>query len=166
PNHLTSTSIQTDQNGNRIQHYEYTAFGRTRYTFSSSAFPVSRRYTSQVLDEDTGLYYYNFRYYDPVLGRFIQPDDIISDLGNPQSYNRYSYVLNDPLRYTDPDGHQEEDFDVPLTLGAGHVASNRIAGRGLARGRISRVVFHILITSKHGNVTQTPGRVREAVLRE
>ncbi|MCS7338415.1 MAG: FG-GAP-like repeat-containing protein, partial [Verrucomicrobiae bacterium] len=73
PNHLTSTTIQTDQNGNRIQHYEYTAFGRTRYTFSSSAFPVSRRYTSQVLDEDTGLYYYNFRYYDPVLGRFIQP---------------------------------------------------------------------------------------------
>jgi len=104
PNHLTSTSIQTDQNGNRIQHYEYTAFGRTRFTESASAFPVSRRYTCQVLDEETGLYYYASRYYDPQLGRFIQPDDIISDLSNPQSYNRYSYVLNNPLRYTDPSG--------------------------------------------------------------
>jgi len=104
PNHLTSTSIQTDQNGNRVQHYEYTAFGHTRFTESASAFPVSRRYTCQVLDEETGLYYYASRYYDPQLGRFIQPDDIISDLSNPQSYNRYSYVLNNPLRYTDPSG--------------------------------------------------------------
>ena len=45
------------------------------------------------------------RYYDPELGRFIQPDNIIPDLSNPQSYNRYSYVANNPLRYTDPDGH-------------------------------------------------------------
>ena len=47
----------------------------------------------------------NARYYDPVLARFIQPDDIIPVLFNPQSYNRYSYVLNNPLRYTDPSGH-------------------------------------------------------------
>ncbi len=48
----------------------------------------------------------NARYYDPELGRFIQPDDIIPDFSNPQSYNRYSYVLNNPLRYTDPSGHE------------------------------------------------------------
>jgi hypothetical protein len=44
-------------------------------------------------------------YYDPELGRFIQPDTIIPNLSNPQSYNRYSYCVNDPLRYTDPTGH-------------------------------------------------------------
>ena len=44
-------------------------------------------------------------YYDPELGRFIQPDTVIPDLSNPQSYNRYSYCLNNPLRYTDPTGH-------------------------------------------------------------
>jgi len=66
---------------------------------------VSRRFTGQILDAETGLYYYNARYYDPELGRFIQPDDRIPDLSNPQSYNRYSYCLNNPLRYTDPDGH-------------------------------------------------------------
>jgi RHS repeat-associated protein len=53
---------------------------------------------------------YNARYYDPELGRFTQPDTTISDISNPQSYNRYSYCLNDPLRYTDPDGRAPSDW--------------------------------------------------------
>jgi len=97
---------------------------------------VSRRYTGQVLDDATGLYYYNARYYDPVLGRFTQPDDIIPDIFNPQSYNRYSYVLNNPLRYTDPSGHDEDDItDVPLgmTLGASHANARHTEGGDSAR---------------------------------
>jgi hypothetical protein len=43
--------------------------------------------------------------YDPIIGRFISPDSIVPDLYNPQSLNRYSYCLNNPLRYTDPTGH-------------------------------------------------------------
>jgi RHS repeat-associated protein len=106
PDHLGSSSIMTDRNGTQaVQHYEYYAFGQDRYVGNSGAFPLSHRYTGQVLDADTGLYYYNFRYYDPQLGRFIQADDIIPDFANPQSYNRYSYVLNNPLRYSDPSGH-------------------------------------------------------------
>ena len=84
----------------------YYPFGRIQTTASQSGtFQVSRQFTGQIKDDETGLYYYNARYYDPELGRFIQPDDIIPNLGNPQSYNRYSYVLNNPLRYTDPSGH-------------------------------------------------------------
>jgi hypothetical protein len=45
------------------------------------------------------------RFYDPLVGRFLQPDSIVPDYANPQSLNRYSYVLNNPLRYTDPTGH-------------------------------------------------------------
>ena len=45
--------------------------------------------------------------YDPSLGRFLQPDSIIPGMGNPQSLNRYSYVLNNPIRYNDPTGHKE-----------------------------------------------------------
>ena len=115
--HLRSSSILTDQTGNRIQHHEYSAFGRDRFTESSTAFPVTRRYTGQPLDDETGLYYYGFRYYDPQLARFIQPDTITSDLFNPQSWNRYSYTHNNPLRYTDPSGHEPEDEDVPLRAG-------------------------------------------------
>jgi RHS repeat-associated protein len=106
PDNLTSTSIQTDTNGNEIQDYGYSAFGQSRYTQSTNVFSVSRRYTGQVLDDDTGLYYYNARYYDPMLARFTQPDDIIPDLSDPQTYNRYAYCLNNPLRYTDPSGNE------------------------------------------------------------
>lgn len=109
PNNLTSTSIQTDTNGAVIQHYEYSAFGQSRFTGNTNALKVSRRYTSQVVDDATSLYYYNARYYDPELGRFIQADTEIPDLSNPQSYNRYSYCVNDPLRYTDPTGHWGEE---------------------------------------------------------
>ena len=45
------------------------------------------------------------RFYDPAIGRFLQPDTIVPDPANPQSLNRYSYVLNNPMRYTDPTGH-------------------------------------------------------------
>ena len=111
--HLRSTSVLTDRVGNRVQHHEYSAYGRDRFTESSSAFLLSHRYTSQVLDEDTGLYYYNARYYDPELARFIQPDTVIPDPWNPQSYNRYSYVYNNPLKYVDPTGHEAVDWFGP-----------------------------------------------------
>jgi len=142
PDHLTSSSIQTDSTGAVIQHYEYSAFGQSRYTQSSTAFPVSRRYTSQILDDDTGLYYYNFRYYDPVLGRFMQADDIIPEVGDPQSWNRYSYVLNNPLRYTDPMGHET------YWEGVGNVFLGYYdAGAGVVKGTVF-VVAHPIRTAE------------------
>jgi len=56
--------------------------------------------------DDTGLYYYGARFYDPAIGRFISPDSMIQAPANPQSFNRYSYVINNPLKYTDPTGHE------------------------------------------------------------
>ncbi len=53
--------------------------------------------------------YYGARFYDGALGRFIQPDTIVPEPGDPQALNRYSYVLNNPLRYTDPTGMFSED---------------------------------------------------------
>jgi len=96
----------------------YYPFGRTETATPQAPFQVSRRFTGQVLDAESGLYYYNARYYDPELGRFIQPDDVIQDLSNPQSYNRYSYCVNDPLRYTDPTG---KDFVLNAGLVNGPV---------------------------------------------
>ena len=55
-------------------------------------------YTGQERDSETNLHYYNARYYDPHIRRFTQPDDIIQDVYDPQSLNRYSYVRNNPLR--------------------------------------------------------------------
>jgi len=55
--------------------------------------------------DDTGWMYYNARYYDPYLNRWTQPDTIVPEPGNPQTLNRYAFVLNNPIRYTDPTGH-------------------------------------------------------------
>ena len=58
---------------------------------------------------DFGLMYYNARFYDPLLSRFTSADTLIPEPGNPQSWDRYSYVNNSPLMYTDPSGHQAWD---------------------------------------------------------
>ncbi|MDW8101216.1 MAG: RHS repeat-associated core domain-containing protein [Anaerolineae bacterium] len=66
------------------------------------------------------MYNYGARWYDPSLGRFLQPDPLVPEPGNPQALNRYSYVLNNPIKYTDPSGHWVETawdlFSIGLTL--------------------------------------------------
>jgi RHS repeat-associated protein len=61
-------------------------------------------YTGQRLDS-TGLLFYNARYYDPQIGKFISSDTIVPNAANPQTYNRYGYAYNNPLKYTDATGH-------------------------------------------------------------
>jgi len=61
-----------------------------------------------------GLIYMNARYYMPEIGRFISPDTIVPEPGNPQSFNRYAYALNNPIKYNDPSGHW---FESVLDLG-------------------------------------------------
>ncbi|MBU7017201.1 MAG: RHS repeat-associated core domain-containing protein [Theionarchaea archaeon] len=60
-------------------------------------------YNGKELDE-TGLYYYGARYYDPVIGRFISRDPLSGNEESPQTLNRYIYCLNNPLKYVDPAG--------------------------------------------------------------
>jgi len=103
--HLGSSSIITDRNGTLVKHYEYCAFGKERYASANPAFAMSHRFTGQILDDETGLYFYESRYYDPELGRFTQPDTIVPDPDDPQTLNRYTYTLNNPLKYVDPTGH-------------------------------------------------------------
>jgi len=57
-----------------------------------------------------GLMYYGARYYDPTLGRFVSADTLVPNAGNPQSLNRYAYVLNNPVKYADPSGHCTQDL--------------------------------------------------------
>jgi RHS repeat-associated protein len=68
-------------------------------------------FTGQRVDASASLMYYGARYYDTAIARFIQPDSLIADLYNPQNLNRYSYTLNNPVRYTDPTGHRADCGD-------------------------------------------------------
>jgi RHS repeat-associated protein len=111
---LTSTSLMTDSTGNQIgTTVKYLPFGETKM----GSVPTDKLFTGQRLD-GTGLYYYNARYYDPTIGRFISADTIIPDINNPQSYNRYSYCINNPIKYLDPNGH-----DYLLVGGSGSTAA-------------------------------------------
>ena len=56
---------------------------------------------------DLGIYHYNARFYAPKLGRFLSADTIALGLENPQNWNRYTYTLNNPIKFNDPSGHRQ-----------------------------------------------------------
>jgi RHS repeat-associated protein len=82
--------------------------------FVSGSVPTDKLFSGQRLDA-TGLYYYNARYYDALIGRFISPDTVISRPTNPQCFNRYSYCLNNPTSRIDPSGH--DDYMILMMWG-------------------------------------------------
>jgi RHS repeat-associated protein len=89
----------------------YYPYGETRY--AAGTLPTDFGFTGQRNDATIGLYDYHARWYDPTLGRFISADTIVPDPGTPQDFNRYAYVSNNPLRYTDPSGHCIPGYDCP-----------------------------------------------------
>jgi RHS repeat-associated protein len=130
---LGSTRLVTSQTGAVVGYHDYLPFGEevpAGYGGRNGQFRVSdlvtQKFTGKERDPETGLDYFGARYYGSALGRFTSPDDFkdsgitdpstgkvifspgplpYADLENPQSLNKYTYTLNNPLRYTDPDGH-------------------------------------------------------------
>ena len=114
PDYLGSTSLVTDQSGSMVEAIQYYPFGTYLPSppTTQGNFPkVNYTFTGQE-DDDTGFYNYVARLYDPLIGRFISPDTFVPKPMNPQSFNRYSYVLNNPVSYRDPSGHEEEDLGI------------------------------------------------------
>jgi len=107
--HLSSTSITVDVNGTIVGNELYKAWGGERYT--NGSIQTTFKYTGQRhaagahSGAEAGLYFYNARWYDPAVGRFIQADTIIPEPGNPLAWDRYAYANNNPVKYTDPTGH-------------------------------------------------------------
>ena len=101
-----------------LQQQRYYPFGEVRDLPNDGLAKISATdfgYTGQrALDAQgnsfgLGLMDYKARFYDAYITHFSQPDSIIPDPSNPQSLNRYSYVLNNPIRYNDPTGHRFTD---------------------------------------------------------
>jgi RHS repeat-associated protein len=65
---------------------------------------TNKLYTGQREMTGLGIYHYNARFYSPYINHFLSADTIVPGYTNPQNLNRYSYVTNNPLRYTDPSG--------------------------------------------------------------
>src|SRR5258706_16208148 len=113
--HLGSTSLTATSTGAFSTKVRYKAWGAIRYTSGTTA--TTFLFTGQRFQSEIGLYDYGARWYDPVLARFQSADSIVPDAGNPQALNRYSYVLNSPLNYTDPSGHCVEPGSTCLVKG-------------------------------------------------
>jgi len=101
--HLGSSNVITDENGEQVSLTEYTPYGGTHA--QEGTYDQNYKFTGKELDPSTGLYYYGARYYDPELGRFTQADTIVPNPFSPQTLNRYTYCNNNPLKYVDPSGH-------------------------------------------------------------
>ncbi|EAO9488552.1 RHS repeat-associated core domain-containing protein, partial [Salmonella enterica] len=98
--------VISDENGHEINTYDYDVWGNIVSETEGMKNPF--KYSGEIYDEKTGLYYLRARYYDPSLGRFISEDTYKGQVDNPLSLNRYTYVENNPLRYKDPTGHWKD----------------------------------------------------------
>jgi len=107
---LGSISVITDENGLVQERLSYDAWGKRRFANGSDdptdsiTSQTTRGFTGQEELSVSGLVHLNGRVYDPLLARMTSPDPTVTDPTNPQGWNRYSYVGNDPLAFTDPNG--------------------------------------------------------------
>lgn len=120
-NHLGSGALVTDAAGNEVFRITYTEYGEIDLANSgvynpattniehtvddAKIFITAVKYTGQEYDPETGMYYYNARYFDPQLGVFTTADSEVPEDDDSQSYNRHMYVRGNPIMYTDPSGH-------------------------------------------------------------
>ena len=111
-----------DPKGNNVFKAEYDAWGMQ--TVSTNTIGLRRGYTGHEMLPEFGIINMNGRLYDPVLGRFFSPDPYVQFVGSPQSYNRYSYCLNNPLKYTDPSGQSIAGF---VAFGLFNLATSMIS---------------------------------------
>ncbi|MCO4755927.1 MAG: hypothetical protein KC478_15715 [Bacteriovoracaceae bacterium] len=110
---LGSVVDVTDANGNLVQHYTYSSFGKVLKIVDSSGTDVTSNplaktsygFTNREHDAESGMMYYRARYYQPEIGRFISEDSDAGRFEIPVTVvNKYVYVMNNSIMYTDPQG--------------------------------------------------------------
>ncbi len=102
--HLKTASVVTDSAGNIKGESDYYPWGGELQFVNNDS--NHYKFTGKERDQETGLDNFGKRYYGNALGRFVTPDPLMNSgqPWNPQTWNRYTYTLNNPLRYTDPTG--------------------------------------------------------------
>lgn len=111
--HLGSVTDITNSSGTIVQRYQYSTFGKINKILDEGLSDISGdkfinnqfTFTGREIDDESGLYYYRARYYDPSIGRFLQQDPYTGQLGAPLSHiNKYTYAANNPVMLSDPSG--------------------------------------------------------------
>jgi RHS repeat-associated protein len=137
--HLGTPRQVTDDAKMIVGRHSYHPFGPTVPGGVNEPNPSNLNYTGHERDADIELDYMHARFYDGRVGRFLSVDPTweSADLGRPQSWNRYSYVLNNPINYTDPDGR------CPIVLEC------------VALGALGKAVFVVGTTLVVGAISET-----------
>ncbi|MGH1541889.1 MAG: RHS repeat domain-containing protein [Arenicella sp.] len=110
--HLGSTDVIVNATGTIEQRMAFDPWGMHRAVAGDTTAVnalTTKGFTGHEMDDEVGFINMKARIYDPYLGRFLSPDTIVPDAHDMQAYNRYSYVVNNPLKYTDPTGHEYDD---------------------------------------------------------
>jgi RHS repeat-associated protein len=158
---IGSVRMTTDHAGAVVARYDYQPFGEP---LAASSEP--RRFTGAERDAETGFDYFGARYYQSQIGRLtsVDPGHVGGDILNPQSWNGYSYALNNPLRFVDPLGTDP----CQITLTGADAAAAGVADGGTVEGdcvrakeswtdRMSRNFFGILDALTLAAPVQAPG---------
>lgn len=146
--HLSSTSVVTDSGMNIVASQRYWPFGAVRSVIQGTM-PTDRQFTGQQIEpggSPLGLYNYKARFYSTTLGRFLSVDPEMSNANDPQAWNGYSYVRNNPMRFTDPTGkrridQEEEDDANAATARAWRAAAAAFAEAAQAQEWTSQVFY-------------------------
>lgn len=135
--YLGSLSHVLNTNGSIVEENSYDAWGRYRNPVSWIAYAPTysnmlfyRGHTGHEYIPEFGIINMNGRLYDPLVGRMFSPDPYIMGNDNTQGYNRYTYALNNPLIYTDPNGEYAlvDNAGAMLVGGIINLVSNAIQG--------------------------------------
>ena len=127
---LGSVVALSNTTGNIVERYSYDVFGTPMIRdgqgniISTSAYNNSYMFTGRDYDTETGLYYYRARYYNPTIGRFLQPDPI----GYAAGLNLYTYCGNNPVNWIDPYGLKVNWREVARGTGTMVIGGVQIAG--------------------------------------
>ena len=101
PDHLGSSSYITNLDGEVVQHIEYVPFGEVFIEERNNIWDTPYLFNAKEFDEETGLYYYGARYYEPRVSLWISTDPMQEKTSN---ITTYAYCINNPVAYIDHDG--------------------------------------------------------------
>ena len=152
PDHLGSSSYITNLDGEVAQHIEYVPFGEVFIEERNNTWNTPYLFNAKEFDEETGMYYYGARYYEPRLSLWISCDP---KQGKYPYFTTYCYALNNPIKFVDPDGE-----DVFVSVGGtpvGTTTINLYSSPELKKNRIKGVktmevpVYKVTVSNESGS---------------
>jgi RHS repeat-associated protein len=173
--YLGSILAISDADGNKLEQRHFDAWGNFTHLqigndpviteknkIATTSLLIDRGYTSHEHLSEVSIIHMNGRLYDPLLRRFLNADENIQDPANTQNYNKYGYVMNNPMMYSDPDG--EIWWWIAGALAGGYLSGvqanggqlNPVNGIGNTWSAVLGGAIGGAISGALGNITSSP----------